>query len=47
MTAPTPEEKLDALPLRLREAVERVQKARKQEARVLEEGAKENGDGNL
>jgi len=43
----TPEEKLAALPLRIREAVERLRKAREQEARVLAEGAKENGDANL
>ena len=40
MTAPTPEEKLDALVLRIREAVERVQKAREQEARALAESVK-------
>ena len=41
MTAPTPESRLAALPLRLREAVERVRAARAAEAKVRAEGAKE------
>ncbi|MBA7561097.1 hypothetical protein ES708_02732 [subsurface metagenome] len=35
MTAPTPESRLAAMPLRLRQAVERVRAARAAEAREL------------
>ena len=41
MSKPTPESKIAALPAKIREAVERVRYWRKQEARVLQEGAKE------
>jgi len=44
---PTPEGKLAAMPLRIMEAIERLRKARAAEAKVLAEGAKENGDANL
>jgi len=38
---PTPEERLAALPAKIRALVESVQYWRKQEARALQEGAKE------
>jgi len=41
MTAPTPESKLAALVVQIRELVERAQAARTAEARALAEGAKE------
>lgn len=40
MSTPTPEERLNALPARIRAAVERVRAARAAEAKVLAEWAR-------